>query len=167
MNVSYDIEELKTDLMDQMTRALNLNNEFAVETSFLVEEKLSSMVSNSFSANIIEPAAALLITFDQNGDYDSERFRWFQAHYDSFVYVDRIVVSGNHQKKGLARKLYEHLFTAAKAGGHNQVMCEVNFNPPNPVSDAFHSALGFEEIAKSEPNDAGKIVTYMRKIIYN
>ena len=33
-----------------------------------------------------------LIAMRQEADYNSPNFRWFQAHYESFVYIDRIVI---------------------------------------------------------------------------
>ncbi len=52
--------------------------------------------------------------------------------------------------RGVARALYEAVFADARAAGLPLVCCEVNVEPPNPVSDAFHAALGFETLA-SQP----------------
>ena len=50
----------------------------------------------------------------------------------------------------------------ARAAGHERVVCEVNADPPNPASDAFHAALGFAEIgATLLPN--GKTVRYFMR----
>jgi predicted GNAT superfamily acetyltransferase len=32
------------------------------------------------------------------------------------------------------------------AAGHDRVVCEVNVDPPNPTSRAFHLRMGFGEV---------------------
>ena len=39
--------------------------------------------------------------------------------------------------------------------------CEVNCDPPNPVSDAFHAALGFREIGRARIVERSKTVRYL------
>ncbi len=43
--------------------------------------------------------------------------------------------------------------------------CEVNLEPPNPVSDAFHEALGFTEVGRAAIHDGKKLVRYLVKMI--
>jgi predicted GNAT superfamily acetyltransferase len=35
---------------------------------------------------------------------------------------------------------------AARAAGRAEVTCEVNLDPPNPGSEAFHARLGFKQV---------------------
>lgn len=65
------------------------------------------------------------------------------------------------RKKGLGRALYDDLTGAARADGHVVLACEVNYEPPNPVSDAFHTAQGFQEIGRGRLPDRGKAVRYL------
>lgn len=103
---------------------------------------------------------AFAIILDEGGDYDSPNFLWFRQRFARFAYVDRIVVSAAVRGGGLARALYEHVFAAAREAGHDRVVAEVNFDPPNPASDAFHAQLGFSEIGRALlPN--GKTVRYL------
>ncbi len=60
--------------------------------------------------------------------------------------------------------LYETLFERARAAGQEQVVCEVNADPPNPASDAFHAALGFVEVG-SAPLASGKTVRYFQRML--
>ena len=39
---------------------------------------------------------AFCIVFSQGSIYDSRNYQWFSQNYDSFVYMDRIVVSQNY-----------------------------------------------------------------------
>jgi uncharacterized protein len=146
-------------------RILALNNVHAVETSLLDEARLASMLSEAFLATRIGDVEAFLIVFDERARYDSPNFEWFQARYPDFVYVDRIITGSNARGKGYARALYEDLFAKAAARGHKRVVCEVNLDPPNPASDAFHAALGFAEVGRQILPGSGKTVRYLSKNI--
>lgn len=146
-------------------RVLALNNIHAVETSMLDEARLRSMLAEAFLATRIGDVDAFLIVFDEGARYDSPNFTWFKGRYPDFVYVDRIVTSANARGKGYARALYEDLFEKAAARGRRRVVCEVNFDPPNPGSDAFHAALGFVEVGRQLLPGAGKTVRYLSKNI--
>jgi predicted GNAT superfamily acetyltransferase len=140
---------------------LALNNRHAEELSWLEPEQLSHLVSQAFYARRIGELEALLIAFDQDADYDSPNFLWFRARYPSFVYVDRIVVAPEARGRGHARHLYEDLFRLA--AGHDVVVCEVNSDPPNPASDAFHAALGFREVGHASIHGGKKTVRYFAR----
>ena len=142
-----------------------LNNANAHETSFLAEDDWLALVANAFVATCVADAAALLITFDQDADYNSPNFKWFQARRPRFVYVDRIVVADSHRGRGLAAVLYRDLFERASVAGHDQVVCEVNLEPPNPGSDAFHAKMGFAEVGRAELESGGKLVRYYEKLL--
>jgi len=142
---------------------LALNNAHAQELSWLEPGKLVAMVGEAFLARRVGRDDALLIAFDQDAAYDSPNFLWFRERYDRFVYVDRIVVAQAARGRGLARALYETLFDAARAAGHVRVVCEVNSNPPNPASDAFHAGLGFVEVGAAVLPGGGKAVRYFER----
>ena len=142
---------------------LVLNNENAAELSWLEPQELSALVGTSFSASRIGNLEAFLLTFDQTATYDSPNFLWFRERYPRFVYVDRIVVAASARGRGHARRLYEDLFARAAAAGHDIVTCEVNLDPPNPTSDAFHAALGFREVGEAVIHGGKKAVRYYAK----
>jgi len=139
-----------------------LNNAHAAELSPLGPERFAAMIDAAFLAARIGEADALLLAFDQAADYDSANFLWFHDRFARFVYVDRIVVSPAARGRGLARMLYEALFERARAAGHARLVCEVNADPPNPASDAFHAALGFGEIGAARLAN-GKTVRYYER----
>lgn len=142
---------------------LALNNAHAVELSWLEPERLAHLVAQAFLARRVGMADALLLTFDQDAEYDSPNFLWFRERYPAFVYVDRVVVADSARGRGLARALYDDLFAAAKAAGHDRIVCEVNSDPPNPASDAFHAALGFAPVGAAEIHGGKKTVTYLER----
>lgn len=144
---------------------LALNNAHAVELSWLELERLAHLVDQAFVARRVGVADALLLTFDQAADYDSVNYLWFRERYPAFVYVDRVVVADSARGRGLARALYDDLFAAAKAAGHQRIVCEVNSDPPNPASDAFHAALGFATVGTAAIHGGKKTVTYLERVL--
>ncbi len=139
---------------------LALNNLHAEELSLLDAARLSHLVRQAFHARVIGEADAFLIAFDEGADYDSENYAWFRRHYPRFVYVDRVAVAAAARGRGLARALYEDVFAAARAAGHDMVVAEVNDEPPNPASHAFHAALGFREVGSAFIHGGRKQVRY-------
>lgn len=143
-----------------------LNNDHAIELSALTLTEFDQLIRESFYAATINEADALIIAFDQSSRYDHTNFLWFRAHFekerhDKFVYVDRVVTSAAARGKGYARTLYMDLFEHAKAAGHDRVVCEVNLDPPNPVSDAFHTSLDFSEVGRAVIHNGAKTVRYL------
>lgn len=139
---------------------LALNNEHAAELSWLEPERLSFLLGEAFYIRRIGALEAFIMTFDQDARYDSPNFLWFRSRYPRFVYVDRVVVAGQARGRGHARRLYEDLFAEVARAGHSIVTCEVNADPPNPVSDAFHAALGFAEVGSAVIHGGKKTVRY-------
>jgi predicted GNAT superfamily acetyltransferase len=140
---------------------LALNNAHAQELSWLEPERLEHLVKQAFLARRIGNLDAFMLAFDQDAHYDSPNFLWFRARYPRFVYVDRIVVASSTRGRGHARQLYDDLFEHALSAGHERVVCEVNMIPPNPESDAFHTALGFVEAGTASIHGGSKTVRYL------
>jgi predicted GNAT superfamily acetyltransferase len=55
-------------------------------------------------------------------------------------------------------RLYADLFDRAAEAGHDRIVCEVNRQPPNPASDAFHAALGFAEVGSANIHTGSRTV---------
>ncbi|UFZ02106.1 GNAT family N-acetyltransferase [Bradyrhizobium ontarionense] len=142
---------------------LGLNNAHASELSWLTPDAFAHLLGQAWRAWRIGKADALMIALEEAADYDNPNHRWFRARYDRFVYVDRIVVAEAARGHGLARRLYEQLIGEATAAGHERMVCEVNLDPPNPQSDAFHAALGFTALATASIHDGTKTVRYLIK----
>jgi len=140
---------------------LALNNAHAIELSWLDADQLRVLIRGAFYARWIGEIDAVLLAFDEGMTYDSPNYRWFRARYRRFVYVDRVVVVESARRRGHARQLYVDLFEHARRAGHDIVGCEVNHDPPNPASDAFHAALGFEEVGRGSVHGTAKTVRYL------
>ncbi|KQZ98465.1 GNAT family acetyltransferase [Mesorhizobium sp. Root157] len=145
---------------------LALNNRHAQELSWLEAERLNFLLGQAFYTRRIGAVEAFIMTFDQDADYDSPNFLWLRQRYPRFVYVDRVVVDEAARGRGHARRFYEDLFEHARRAGHSVVTCEVNAEPPNPASDAFHIRLGFHEVGTAAIHGGKKTVRYfVRQIL--
>ncbi len=145
---------------------LVLNNAHAIETSELDEERLAALLRMAFYARGIDDGAtAFLVALDHNAAYKNENFEWFKARRESFVYIDRVIVAEAARGRGIAKALYDDLFAEAKLAGHERVVCEVNIDPPNPASEAFHSAMGFTAVGQAAIHNGTKTVRYFEKTL--
>jgi predicted GNAT superfamily acetyltransferase len=142
---------------------LALNNAHARELSWLEPARFEYLVGEALLARRIGELDAFLLAFDQDARYDSPNFLWFRARYPRFVYLGRIVVAASARGPGYARRLYDDLFEHAVRLGHDHVVCEVNQNPPNPASDAFHAALGFVGVGTASVYDGNRTVRYLSR----
>ena len=171
MTATLNSRRTRTDLQNDIAvidaqtepAVLVLNNEHAAELSWLEPDRLSHLIAQAFYARRVGDVDAFLIAFDQDADYDSPNFLWFRDRYRRFVYVDRIAVATPARGRGLARRLYADLFDRAARAGHDHVVCEVNSEPPNPASDAFHAALGFSEVGQALIHGGSKAVRYFTR----
>jgi predicted GNAT superfamily acetyltransferase len=108
---------------------------------------------------------AVLVTLPPGQAYDSLNYAWFSARYDDFLYIDRVVVAPDARGSGIGRLLYEDAIVAAAAAGRPFVLSEVNVDPPNPASLAFHERLGFRQVAERLNEREGKTVAMMERAV--
>ncbi|MGI9333218.1 MAG: GNAT family N-acetyltransferase [Gammaproteobacteria bacterium] len=106
--------------------------------------------------------AGLLLALDQSADYASPNFLWFKARYERFVYIDRVIVTEAFRRTGIGLKFYSDLESRARSVT-SALMCEVNLEPPNPGSIAFHQSIGFREVGQQDTYDGTVRVSLMRK----
>lgn len=140
--------------------ALALNAAFVEMLSPLTPARLEALRRAAWRATAFG-TQAFLLAFDERAAYDSPNFLWFRARYPRFVYIDRVVVAPAARRAGCARALYADLIACAQASGRDLIACEVNLDPPNPASDAFHDSLGF--VAVGEAGVGAKRVRYMAR----
>lgn len=104
--------------------------------------------------------AGFVVTFGAGTDYDSENYRWFTERFgDRFSYLDRIVIAPGFRRQGLGRLVYDELEALAQPTG--RMALEVNVEPPNEGSLAFHRARGYVEVGRL--GAPGHVVSLMVK----
>ena len=97
-------------------------------------------------------------------DYGSLNYAWFGERYDEFIYLDRVAVVPEYQRRGIGRLIYEEV---ARRGAEEWptarvLALEVNLEPRNDASLAFHQSLGFVEVGQRAGDD-DKVVSMLIK----
>lgn len=104
--------------------------------------------------------AGYLVAFAPGAGYESLNYRWFEEHYDDFIYIDRIAVSEKARRRKIASTLYRDFLQFAR-GRTAMVTCEINTRPVNSDSLAFHESFGFEAVGTQETDGGNKTVCLM------
>lgn len=128
---------------------LRLNAEWQHVTSPLDGAALAHLHAHAAYHRVAEvdgEVVAFLLAFGPDVPYDSPNYRWFEANSAEFLYIDRVVVAGDHQRGGFGEKLYRDLEEYARTSGAGRLVCEVDIEPLNAASDAFHRRRGFVEV---------------------
>lgn len=128
---------------------LALNEAWVHFLSPLSSERLDALHRASAYHRVVEDhgsIAGFLLAFREGASYDSPNYAWFSQRYPAFVYVDRVVVAGDAQRKGVGTLLYDDVFAFARSSGVPIVAAEFYTRPPNPVSARFHERYGFTEV---------------------
>ena len=134
-----------------LARIVDLNNAAYPAVPIGDAAELGRLVELASLALVAEDAGAVigfLIAVDPGSEYESENYRFFSERDPDFLYIDRIVIEAGARGGGVGRMLYDAVFAKAAADGRREVTCEVNLQPPNPESLAFHTRLGFERVGE-------------------
>jgi predicted GNAT superfamily acetyltransferase len=157
-----DLLKIRTADLADFESVLALNFESEQFLSPLTRDRLDVLHQQACLHQVIEidgKVAAFVLALREGEDYDSVNYRWFLGRYERFMYVDRVVVSGALQGRGLGRVLYEAVFAYARVTGVPVVTCEYDIDPPNPASARFHRAFGFLEVGRQRVVGGKKMVS--------
>ena len=143
-------------LSEEMYARLHaLNEENAPEVGSLEVSAFQKLLGSAHRVWQSEPVAntgddpsGMLVVMTRNSDYDSPNFQWFQNGFEHFGYIDRIAVDARARKQGVGAALYLTLEAWARSRNLKRLVCEVNLEPRNEVSLAFHRSLGFREVGQ-------------------
>ena len=80
-----------------------------------------------------------------------------------FLFIAAIAFGAYLLGARAGRERYDAAMADMRSAGHNLFCCEVNSDPPNPGSDAFHAALGFEEVGAARLEERSKSVRYLAR----
>ena len=135
-----------------------LNNVHAVEVNALDATAFAALVAVAAHALVVDGGRGFVVALDERTPSHGPNHGWFLARQPAFVYIDRVVVAAEARGLGLARRMYEALREVA---GERPLCCEVNIEPPNPGSLAFHERLGFAPCGEAQDPRNGKRVRYL------
>lgn len=130
-------------------------------------EALAHVATQSLIALVVEvdrTTAGFCLVLAPGAEYDSMNYLWFSERYDDFVYLDRIAISPGFQGRGIGRAVYDEVDRLAqrRRPTATEFTLEVNLEPRNDASLAFHARLGFAEVGRQRSED-GKLVSLMAR----
>jgi len=106
-----------------------------------------------------------LLAFSSSSAYDGEEFLTFaKSCREPFLYIDQVAVDPGMRRAGIASALYEALEAHAQSRSIFGLCCEVNLNPLNPGSLAFHQDAGFKQLGVLK-TAGGRTVALMTKSV--
>lgn len=144
---------------DDFPTVVALNNAEVPHVNEIDEAHLAELLGWSERALVAEHEgriAGFALTIGPDAPYASLNYGWFSEHHPGAQYLDRVVVSPDFRRLGVASKLY------ARVEERRPVALEVNVRPRNEPSLAFHAERGFVEVGQLEHPD-GHIVALMVK----
>lgn len=104
-----------------------------------------------------------ILAFRSEAPYDGEEFLTFvKSRSRPFIYIDQIAVDRSMRRMGRASILYKAMEAQVRSKSITDLCCEVNLNPPNLVSLAFHRDTGFTQTSVLDTKD-GRTVALMTK----
>jgi predicted GNAT superfamily acetyltransferase len=145
-------------------RVLELNQVSVQELSELDEPRLEYILALAHRSLVVASddggVLAFALAIAPGTDYDSLNYTTLGEMFESFLYLDRIAVADSARRKGLGAALYDAM--EAAAAPFERMVCDVNIEPRNDASLAFHAARGYREVGELAHGDL-KTVALMSK----
>ena len=145
-------------------RVLELNQASVQELSALDEQRLAYILALAHRSLVAvdgeDDVLAFALAIAPGTDYDSLNYTTLGEMFERFLYLDRIAVADSARRKGLGAALYDAMEAAARPFA--RMVCDVNIEPRNDASLAFHAARGYREVGELSHGDV-KTVALMSK----
>ena len=110
-----------------------------------------------------ERVVGYLLAFSRESNYgDTEIDELRRLIAEPFYYICQVALVREQRGRGIGRAFYAALEDEARRRGIGILCCDVNLDPPNPESLAFHERLGFRQLATGAASN-GFAIAYLVK----
>ena len=155
------------DIVDEdLARILEINEANVPEVGSVDAARLAFIVDESPIALAVEVDGQIVgfcLVLGATSTYDSVNYRWFTERFSEFMYLDRVAFDAAAQGKGYGTLLYGEVARRMQhLDGATQLALEVNAQPPNEPSLAFHAKLGFVEVGQQDTPYGIRVSMQMR-----
>lgn len=105
-----------------------------------------------------------LLSFSRESGYDDTEICELRRRLtEPFVYICQIVIAPAYRRQRIGRAFYAAIEDVAQRRGMRVLCCDVNTDPPNPESFAFHRRLGFAEHSRGIAGNGMAIAFLVRR----
>jgi len=140
---------------NDLERVLEINEANVPEVGPADLERLGFIVGESAMALVVvddspdgrETIIGFCLVLAPGSTYDSINYLWFMQRYPDAYYLDRVAFDASAQGKGSGTALYAEVDRRLAEVGADLTL-EVNIDPPNEPSLAFHRKHGFVEVGR-------------------
>ena len=144
------MQSIRRLTLNDIKAVLEINAASVSGVAALDEAELRRLMGMPNHHLAIESADYLVVgyalTFCSKAPYDGEEFQQFQRIFAKpFIYIDQVATRSDFRRKGMGSEIYNALESMARLGDASKLCCEVNIDPPNPGSMAFHQNRGFRQ----------------------
>jgi uncharacterized protein len=151
-----------------LERVLAINEANVPEVSTLDLDRLQFLVDESAFSLVVDVdgvVAGFCLVLGPDSAYASVNYRWFMDRFIDAMYLDRVAFSSEFQGRGFGTALYDEVHRRVAAiDGMARWTLEVNLEPPNTPSLAFHAARGFSEVGQQH-TPYGITVSLMERLV--
>jgi predicted GNAT superfamily acetyltransferase len=147
-------------------RLLAINEANVPEVGSIDADRLAFLVDESPIALAVDldgTTVGFCLVMPSDSAYDSVNYRWFTERYDDFMYLDRVAFEVDSQGRGLGTLLYAEVDRLMVERGDSHLALEVNVDPPNEPSLAFHARRGFLEVGQQDTPYGIRVSMQMRR----
>lgn len=163
--------EIRPVAVDDLDRIHEINEANVPGVNSIDRERWDDLVATCALALVVEPhdtdeIAGFCFVIGPGEVYHSVNYRWFMERFDDAMYLDRVAFDERYHGRGLGSLLYAEVdrLLAAEHPAMSRLTLEVNVEPPNPQSMAFHTRRGFVEVGR-QVTDYGFEVSMMERPI--
>lgn len=162
--MTHSVRELRSE---DLGRVLALNQANTPEVGSIDAERLEYLFGEcaiALAATAGSEVLGFALVLPPGSTYDSVNYRWFADRGADIMYLDRVAIDAEHRGRGLGRALYTSVFDriVAEHPDMTRLGLEVNIEPPNPASMAFHRRLGFTQVGRQK-TPYGAVVSLMER----
>ena len=151
-----------------LVRILEINQANVPEVGSVDADRMAFLLGESPIALAVELEGTIVgfcLVMTSGSVYDSVNYRWFTERFDDFMYLDRVAFDADAQGRGLGTLLYAEVDRLmAEADTASNLALEVNIEPPNEPSLAFHARRGFVEVGQQDTPYGIRVSMQMRPV---
>ncbi len=160
---------LRPLLLRDFDRVLAINHDSQPHVARLDSGELARLQTLSAAHCVLEEEAhgivGYALVFAHHDDYDGEEFLHLRHRLSRpFLYIDQVALAEPARRRGHGRALYAELARQALQRGLHSLCCEVNTQPANPASLAFHQRLGFVRLGSLCTADGREVALLQRTL---